>query len=49
MSVQDFFNALKEEQESDPSAEFYVAMLLSVSDYQTFLMMMADYKNRQNN
>ena len=34
VSVQDFFKALKDEQENDPACEFYVTMLIGVSDYQ---------------
>ena len=44
VSVQEFFNALKTEYEADPSADFYVEMLLSVSDYQQFMLMVRDYK-----
>ena len=46
VSVQDFFKALKEEQENDPSCEFYVTLLLSVGDYQNFILMMRDYKKK---
>ena len=45
VSVQDFFKALQSEKDEDPSCEFYVEVLLSVSDYQQFLLMMRDYKS----
>ena len=47
VSIQDFFSALKEEQENDPSVEFFVEMLLVVSDYSAFLLMMQDYMSKQ--
>ena len=34
VSVQEFFKALQSEKDEDPSCEFYVEVLLSVSDYQ---------------
>ena len=44
VSVEDFFTALKEASQKDESAAFYVHMLLSVAEYDSFLMMMKDYK-----
>ena len=45
VSVQDFFKALQSEKDEDPSCEFYVEVMLSVSNYEQFLLMMKDYKN----
>ena len=47
VSIQEFFQSLQEEKENDPSCEFYVEMLLSVSDYSQFLLMMKDYKSKE--
>ena len=45
VSVQDFFKALQQEKDEDPQCAFYVEVLLSVSDYTQFLLMMRDYKS----
>ena len=42
----DFFTALQTASKDDDSmAPFYVEMLMSVADYQQFILMMKDYKN----
>ena len=48
VSVQEFFKALQAEKDEDPQCEFYVEVLLSVSDYTQFLLMMKDYKTSKN-
>ena len=45
VSVQDFFRALQSEKDDDPQCAFYVEVLLSVSDYSQFLLMMRDFKS----
>ena len=46
VQVVDFFTALEAASKGDDSmAPFYVEMLMSVADYQQFILMMKDYKN----
>jgi len=40
VSVEQFFNALKEAQEASEETDFYVQVLLSVTEYSNFIDMM---------
>lgn len=44
VSVEQFFNALKEAQEASEETDFYVQVLLSVTEYSNFIDMMKQFK-----
>ena len=44
VSVEAFFDALKEMQEQTSESDFYVQVLLSITDYQNFIDMIKHFK-----
>ena len=44
VTVEKFFGALKQLSEKDPDSNFYVEVLLSVTDFANFVDMMKHYK-----
>ena len=44
VTVQEFYDALKRQIETDPESSFYVEILLAATDYTSFIDMMKHYK-----